>query len=160
MFRKTIPKSSSACAQNVYIPDDEYCIGVGEGGSSAPVGVEALYIVVLSSSEAAGCRLSSWRGCGGGCGVWGSLLAGVCKAMTKSTQVLPITCLNRHENMESDIKHQWLQRTNMRLGFLGVTPRHFASGHFSGQRPRTHFPSPLLSSPKYTLVFFIRVYVI
>lgn len=59
---------------------------------SAPVWMEARYVVILHTSKngccslGSHCRLCCW------CPVRGSLLAGVCESMPKPTQVLTITC--------------------------------------------------------------------
>lgn len=59
---------------------------------SAPVWMEARYVVILSSSKSGCCRLgSSCRLCCW-CPIWSGLLAGICESMAKPTQVLTITC--------------------------------------------------------------------
>lgn len=59
----------------------------------ASVGVEPLHVVVLPSSKAAatgGGAPGPWHG---GAPVGGRLLAGVREALSKATQVLPVTCI-------------------------------------------------------------------
>lgn len=58
----------------------------------ASVGVEALHVVVLTSSEAAATGGGTPRAGNGGAPVRGGLLAGVREALSKATQVLPVTC--------------------------------------------------------------------
>lgn len=61
----------------------------------ASVGVEPLHVVVLPSSKAAatgGGAPGPWHG---GAPVGGRLLAGVREALSKATQVLPVTCWGR-----------------------------------------------------------------
>lgn len=61
----------------------------------APVGMEALHVVVLPASEAAATSGGTPRARHRGAPVGGRLLAGVREALAKAAQVLPVTCWER-----------------------------------------------------------------